>query len=254
MNAYYDEFTEYSYREILELARVHRKPIFFTEYKSTGNNLLWRHDIDFSVHRALRLATIEGELGFPATYFVNLHSDFYNALEIEIIGKLREILALGHMIGLHFDTSVYSSEAMDLTSLEKFLAIEKDILGKITGAKITAFSFHNPSFNNSLTINNEEIAGMINSYSSYFRDNYFYISDSNGVWQNKDVKGVFADPKLPRVQVLTHPEWWTPTGMSPRMRVSRCIDGRAAAQHKHYDDFIQLASNKTPEQPGCKES
>lgn len=35
---------------------------------------LWRHDVDFSPHRALALARLEQARGIVATYFVLLHS------------------------------------------------------------------------------------------------------------------------------------------------------------------------------------
>jgi hypothetical protein len=39
----------------------------------------------------------------------------------------------------------------------------------------------------------------------------------------------------PRLQVLTHPEWWVPEPMPPRARVARAIDGRAAYMAARYD-------------------
>ena len=76
-------------------------------------HVLWRHDVDYSLHRALVLARIEAELGARATYFLSLHSDLYNVLEPAVHARAREIAALGHWIGLHFDAGFYADGSLD---------------------------------------------------------------------------------------------------------------------------------------------
>ena len=49
---------------------------------------------------------------------------------------------------------------------------------------------------------------------------------------------VLRDATAARLQVLTHPEWWTETAMSPEARVMRCIDGRASANKRWYSDSL----------------
>ena len=76
----FDDFTEKGYREALALARVHWAfESFGTERREP--HALWRHDIDVSPNRALRLAQIEHEGGLKATYFFLLHCEFYNCME-----------------------------------------------------------------------------------------------------------------------------------------------------------------------------
>jgi hypothetical protein len=41
-----------------------------------------------------------------------------------------------------------------------------------------------------------------------------------------------------RLQVLTHPECWTPEAMAPRQRIQRAIDGYAQAIGRWYDDAL----------------
>ena len=73
--------------------------------RPSDRHVLWRHDVDVSMHRAARLAEIEAERGAVATYFVNPRSAFYNLLEPEIEVLLRRIRSLAHEIGLHFDVA-----------------------------------------------------------------------------------------------------------------------------------------------------
>ena len=56
MNYYFDDFTEDNYRQLIKLAKSNYNFIKYEDYNKKGKNLLWRHDIDFSVHRALKLA------------------------------------------------------------------------------------------------------------------------------------------------------------------------------------------------------
>ena len=100
--AEFSDFTEASYRECLRLAKANYR---FSTYPAQGapRTILWRHDLDVSIHRALRLAEIEAEEGVMATYFVYARCPYYNILATEISAKLRRILALGHRLGVHFD-------------------------------------------------------------------------------------------------------------------------------------------------------
>ena len=69
--------------------------------------VLLRHDIDFSVALAARLAREEAALGIAATYFFMLTSNFYNLLSASSRQLVEEIQALGHTASLHFDPTVY---------------------------------------------------------------------------------------------------------------------------------------------------
>src|SRR5688572_19028064 len=64
---------------------------------------LLRHDVDVSVEYALAMARIEAEAGVRATYFLMLRSPAYNLLGRHASLAVREMAALGHDIGVHFD-------------------------------------------------------------------------------------------------------------------------------------------------------
>lgn len=100
MHYFIEDFTEASYRDLLKIAQSNWMIVAFPEYKAEGRVCLWRHDIDFSPHRAYRLAQIEAVEGVKATYFVHLHSNFYNAFEREVVNLICAILDLGHDIGV----------------------------------------------------------------------------------------------------------------------------------------------------------
>ena len=81
--------------------------------RPSDRHVLWRHDVDVSMHRAARLAEIEAERGAVATYFVNPRSAFYNLRSPKSRRLLRRIRSLGHEIGLHFDAGAYSTVTSD---------------------------------------------------------------------------------------------------------------------------------------------
>jgi hypothetical protein len=224
------DFTEAEYDRLVRLAAEHYRFISFQEWHDAPpHTVLWRHDLDFSVHRALALARIEARAGVRATYFLNLHSAYYNALERDVAERVREILTLGHELGLHFDPTFDATRAPGDT-----IASERRLLEDVFAVPVRAFSLHNPvvaGWNGDA----DEVDGMVNAYGSGVRARFAYVSDSHGVWRHRRLHDVLDEAGDERLHVLTHPEWWVPEPMTPRERVSRAIDGRAARTHERYD-------------------
>jgi hypothetical protein len=225
---------------LLKLAKEKYSFISYKEVGSIENYILWRHDVDFSVHEAEELAIIEHEEGVRSTYFLLLHSEFYNLLEISVTKKIKNIIKLGHHIGLHFDPVYYEIKNED--ELVKYLNFEKRVIEELFNININAFSFHNPT--EELLKNNKfEYSGMRNTYAEYFKNQVDYCSDSNGYWRFKRLHDVINEVP-PRLQVLTHPEWWTSRIMSPKEKVWRCADGRAKWVKQYYLDLLNKNDRK----------
>jgi hypothetical protein len=158
---------------------------------------------------------IEAEEGVQTTYFIHLHNEFYNLLETDITSIVKHIQDLGHRLGLHFDISYFMNNNFEGFDLEKFLLIEKNIIENYFEDDIDAVSFHNPRLLN-VQLDEEKYAGMINAYSAYFKKD--------------ELKTGYE-----RLQVLTHPEWWTEEVSSPKERIWHCIDGRAENNKKYFE-------------------
>jgi hypothetical protein len=233
---HFEDFTEASYRAIVQGAKA-RYAFEPFGTRATGPHVLWRHDVDYSVHRALVLARLEAELGVCATYFVTLHSDLYNALEPAVHGRLREIAGLGHWIGLHFDAGFYAGGALD-----EHAAWEGRVLAEVLEVPVRAVSLHNPSVSGTDGFDAEQLGGMVHAGARSVRDRYAYVSDSNGYWRFDRLPDVIAAGAHERLHVLTHPEWWQEHAMSPRERILRCIAGRGRASEATYDAL--LADNR----------
>lgn len=238
MKYYFEDFTEQSYRKNIRLAKANYQFISFNEYRKPGRNVLWRHDVDLSPHRSLKLAQIEAEEQVIATYFIHLHSLFYNFFEAEVTELITKVLDLGHELGLHFDPAYYSQRQVLGHEFADWLAFEKGILERTFRKNVVAFSLHNPDTSGWPAHEQEEVGGMINTNSRYFKENYGYCSDSNGYWRYRRLFDVLTRAEEEKLQILTHPGWWSPEVMSPRSRVFRCIDGRVAAIINKYDDIL----------------
>jgi hypothetical protein len=217
---HFSDFVYEEYRQLLQLAKKHYIFRRFTDFNKEEKFVIWRHDIDFNPEYALKLAQIEAEEQVQTTYFILLHSNLYNLLSVDNKQYINEIIQLGHTIGLHFDSSYYniSSES----ELEQYLLFEKNILEQIFGQKIETFSFH---INTPFTMQCEawQYAGMINTYSAYFKNEVGYCSDSYGYWKFRRLRDVLEAAGDERLHVLTHPEWWQEAPKSPKQRLHDCV-------------------------------
>jgi methionyl-tRNA formyltransferase len=235
---HFDEFTERGFRGLIRQLKT--LGYRFARYGEGKNDrhVIWRHDVDFSPHRAAALAAVEADEGVIGTYFITPRSTFYNAFEPEIEALLHRIAALGHEIGLHFDAGAYSQYSWDEETLLLALSRERKLLESLLQAPIRAVSWHNPDMSNLLQFDAEEIGGLINAYGGELRRTYHYCSDSNGYWRFKPMAEVIREGH-PRLHLLTHPCWWTPESMAPSARIDRAILGRARRVRANYDNELQ---------------
>lgn len=240
-NYWQEDFTEAGYQKLLDEASLHyRFELFGTTEKKP--HVLWRHDVDMSMHRARWMANVEAQRGIRSTYFLLPHSRFYNLAEKQICELALDICNLGHEIGLHYEFDFFPDAQADEAGIERRLKDEKAWLSALLGVQIRVFSFHNPSQDCLQRFAQPSVGGMINAYGKELRAAYRYCSDSNGYWRHQRAFEVIAE-KPERLHLLTHPEWWTPEPMMPRDRVQRCLDGRRQAVSRYYDESM-IAGNR----------
>ena len=142
---------------------------------------------------------------------------------------------MGHTIGLHFDAEFYNISTED--ELNEKLIFEKQIFEDIINTEIDVFSFHNTT---DFTMNCEDhtYGGLINTYSKFFKDNLGYCSDSNGYWRFNRMIDFINLNKNKKLQILTHPVWWTEKIDSPKMKINKLIDKQANDTKKFYNDLL----------------
>ena len=233
----FDYFTLDHYREIVQLAKdqgfqfILHKDEFVPERK----DIIWRHDVEFSLDIALKMAVIEHGLGVKTTYFFQIHSEFYNILERYMSDILRDIQLLGHHIGLHFDSHYY--DVQDEETLERTIRQDKKNFEAVFGLELDTFSFHEttPFI---LSCQKDFYGDMLNVYSGKIKSNYQYCADSTGFWRYEILDEVLLDPKVQHLQVLTHDAMWSERVLSPRQRVRSSIQANADRVKAQYDDIL----------------
>jgi len=235
------DFSVDAYRQLVGLALASYRPINYRSIPWGQRFVLWRHDCDYSLNRALVLARIEAEMGLSSTFFVNPHCEFYNILESSQIALVKEFIQLGHDVGLHFDAAFYATASEE--ELHKQVTCEADLLEQFVGVRPAAFSFHNPSAFH-LTCEADTYGGLVNCYSKRFKTEVPYCSDSNGYWRFRRLFDVLSEAKDPCLQVLTHPGWWQENPMPARQRIFRSVYGRASATMQLYDQSLVEAGRE----------
>lgn len=184
--------------------------------------VIWRHDIDFCLRRALAIARLENRAGVQTDYFVMVRSLMYNPLEAREISRFEEIRKLGHRIGLHFDASLYDGAGQP--SLKDKIQRDCEILEGCLGEPVSMVTFHRPT--ESLLEAGISLDRRGHGYESDFFKEMAYFSDSRGSWSHGSPLESEAFAEGRPMQVLTHPIWWTgPAGQTPTQRLNEFSDG-----------------------------
>lgn len=207
-------FSRKHYVEALERAQAAYDILLFREWRSSGGRprLFLRHDLDHSLRVGLDMAHLEHASGVRGTYFVQLHAELYGVSSASSADAIREIAALGHEIGLHFDAGYYQRLSLDPAE-----ALRADIaqLSKIAGTTVESASRHSPV--DSPAIPDLRSVVTWDAYSGHFLREIRYLSDSNRTWR----EGCFCT-RLERgeeMHVLTHPIWWLADGETMRGQI-----------------------------------
>jgi len=219
------------YREMLKTALLRWKPLSYKQVgHDTTSGMLWRHDIDVSLRTAVAMAQVDGDCGVQSNFFINIHSDSYNARSSSGSAQIEKIIGSGHRVEIHLD-STYFGGFRSQSALEDALNYELLEFRENFGLTVTAFSFHNPNTMD-LAFKDPSYAGLVNCYSDFFQNVVPYTSDSNGYWRHRPMHQFLVTQSSETIQVLTHPEWWFQPDLFPRERMAKVI----------FDDAIELIS------------
>jgi len=202
------------YIDLLSLIRQSGfKCKFFLEEVLNNEKLVFmRHDIDFSLEDALKMALIEKKLEVKSTYFIMVSSNTYNPFSMKNMKIINKIISLGHELSLHFDPNCHDDV---YTNLNK----EIEIFEKAFKSKVKIISLHRPRQFLEYESKNISLNGYPHTYQDQFFGNMEYLSDSRG----SDIKSMLNETKLSKLKkplhLLIHPIWWTKKSTSPRERL-----------------------------------
>ncbi len=199
-------FTEVGYRRVLATAQAagYRFLSFDDPTRDTeGRVCLLRHDVDADLGAAARMARLEAEAGVKSTYFVMLRSPLYNLLGRANLACAREIVALGHYIGLHYDHGFRPGEHMNVA---QWIDFEAGVLSRSLDAAVTAVSFHQPG--PEVLEGHVDTGRLVNAYSRSDMKGFHYVSDSNRQWRDRNPLTIFESGSVTKLHLLIHPMWW----------------------------------------------
>lgn len=180
-----------------------------------NGQVIFRHDIDVDLKKALEMAIIEEKIQIYTTYFVLVTSPLYNPLTKENRQIIKEIKNIGHSIGLHFNQTIYNKPTYKIFE-------EVQILERIVGEQVKILSLHQSNdmsfiydqktdVRESKDVVNPKPFGIEITNSAKYSKMMKYFSDSNGIFK----EDIFSSPEFKErkpLQVLTHPIWWMVEG------------------------------------------
>ena len=227
-------FSYAEYRNIITLVKQNLPIMDFSEVSEEINSFcVLRHDIEFSIDRALKMARIEhDDLGIHSTYTVQLRNNTYNALSQKNIEAIGEIEEMGHYIGLH------QNPPSDIPDDHLVDYIMKDIetLEHYYGFEVDRYAFHRYGSNPGILEKYVEVPDKINCYAEDFF-HYFsgekpedlrvhYLADSNHDWKYGHPFNVDYWDLPQKMQLLTHPYSWTENGYENISNFTKLIKER----------------------------
>lgn len=216
----------FTYRHFREMLLAARERFAFVPFEVACGPLaperfvILRHDVDYLLEDALPMARIEAESGIAATYFVLPHAH-YNPFGGGDFGVLREIVALGHALGVHYDPRFYAAYGLPASET---LRQEADRLASVFGTPVRAVAAHKPGRS---ALGALDFGDLIDAYEPALKRGVKYLSDSCQFWREGCFCAAVHSGSFPRLQVLVHPEWWTEQGSPADALLDRWAHRRA---------------------------
>lgn len=219
------EFSPSAYRRLLRsFADAGYESRHFEDIQPDRPHLALRHDIDYSVELALKVAQWDAQAGFSADFYFLVDTHFYNVAESTTRIAIKRIAGLGHRIGLHFDVAAVRDSDDDLTAR---ITADAQLLSTVCEQPVDILSFHRPS--------GDAHAGRIATTplrhprdSAHLRE-IPYFSDSRGCFRFGVPSESAAFTRRHAIQLLLHPIWWTIAEPTSPVETLRAFLNQASA-------------------------
>lgn len=218
------------YKTILQDIKKSGKYLDFADAVDADEYIVLRHDIEFSIDRAFELSKVEDDEGIKSSWFVQLTNNAYNPFSKKNLDMLKDMIARGHKIGLHFHLNGLTDEV----SVRDGIRDEIRFLAEMLDNPVDRFSIHRPI--KEVYYYKIHINGIINTYSPTFFTyaenvgpetvlDVKYLCDSKHRW-NYGYPDLEAFNSNKKIQLLIHPFSWTEEG------------------YDNYDNFTALIHEK----------
>ena len=182
------------------------------EWILNSGNHFFRHDVDYDLGCARKMAMFESELGISSVYYLRSRAEEYRPGDPEFNDTVGTILAAGHSIGIHVDLGLPRDATVSIGHIESCAHEQLKELGLELGDS-PPLSFHAPP--------QDALWRMVPGYRHAMLASWAgrYIADSRGVFRSSPIRiitGVW--------QVNLHPEWWfLPALLADTMRSREAV-------------------------------
>jgi hypothetical protein len=202
-----DCFDDVTFGELLRHLSAQNGPLRFVDLLGPPPErfFLLRHDVDYSPAAALRLARLEADWGVRATYFLLPNSSYYNLLAPAHASFPRQLVSLGHEVGLHYD--IRALAAFPQPEWISLLEQQASLLQQLAGTPVHSIAMHQPGL-----VGADPFRGLtsyFNAYDDRFARDMPYFSDSCRAWRDHTWTQL-TGPVPPRFQLSLHPINWSP--------------------------------------------
>jgi hypothetical protein len=225
-----EEFTYAYYQEFVKRLSRNYRFITFPEGRDIMSNpepplhpdrplAIMRHDIDMDLYSALNMSLLEKALGLSATYFFMVTCPIYNVFSPTGSAQVRQILSVGHHLGLHYDLPACGD--ISLESLNAAIARECTLLEDFFLRPVEAVSFHRWG---SWHLSDIILDNRPHTYEKLFLEKFQYFSDSRSRWARGNPVKSEAFLKKANLHLLVHPIWWGDDVMTPFERLTNLVD------------------------------
>ena len=157
------------------------------ELGTSEQSVFMRHDVDCHLEGVIQFARLEREMGCRSTWFVPVTFNF-NVLHEPNSSVLRELVAFGHNIGLHYDPLV--------THSREDLRRQVRVLENASGFQVRSVTSHKPG----------TIQSRVDTSDWRVPIHSEYVSDSGRRWRDdRLMRLTHAEESF---MLLTHIEHW----------------------------------------------
>lgn len=164
-----------------------------------------RHDIHHSLDKGLKLAQIEKECSVRGSYMINILSPHYNLKDKKNLSIIKEIINLGHEIGLYLHyTSLNNSKPIKVNLKETEIISQCNHLETITKKRIHSISF--PKEFSSIPQDSFFLSQKVSASSKTMMNGA--ISDKRDFKEHKKLLSKIKNTDKKILQILIHPELW----------------------------------------------
>jgi hypothetical protein len=164
-----------------------------------------RHDVDLSLDDAVSVASVEAQLDITSTYFIRVSASRYDVTSRRGVRLLRQLVDMGHEIGLHFDTP---QSMVATTSITKQLRDWRHLLESAAGVRVRGGTIHLPRrVPYHPTLDDLVASGLeYDPGSPEFNDGALFFSDSRREWDHGCPCTYLGH--VPHIYAIFHPYWW----------------------------------------------